>query len=40
MILIGSKFEVSSGLSVSFILHNTSTVLKADGIVYLASVSF
>jgi hypothetical protein len=29
MIPIGSKFEVSSGLSLSFILHNSSTVFKA-----------
>jgi hypothetical protein len=33
MILIGSKFELFSNLS--FILHNTSTVLKADGMTFL-----
>jgi hypothetical protein len=33
IILIGSKFEVSSSLR--FILHNASTVIKADGIIIL-----
>jgi hypothetical protein len=33
MILIDGKFEVSSSLS--FVLYNTSTVLKADGIIML-----
>jgi hypothetical protein len=33
MILIGGKCEVSSSLS--FILYNTSTAVKADGIIML-----
>jgi uncharacterized ferredoxin-like protein len=37
IILAGSKFEVSSSLSVipRFILHNAASVRKADGIIIL-----
>jgi hypothetical protein len=35
MILIGSQFEISSSLNLSFIFHNVASVRKADRITFL-----